>query len=145
MHLRVVDTPDFFHDQTKNSEGHLKVCKAYCQPEQSVVLLVFQLGRFTDLEIGILEKLENKLELMIRDRTIVLLTHGDELKGSLEQYINRCPPLMEIIKSCSSYHLFNNKSKDTKQVIELIKKIPNSKNMFPKFAKRTTAPECLLC
>ncbi|XP_071322900.1 GTPase IMAP family member 8-like [Trachinotus anak] len=141
MVVRVVDTPDFFHEQLKNPQEQVAMCRKYCQPGQCVVLLVLQLSRFTDAERGILENLENKLNLRIRDNTIVLLTHGEDLKGSLEQFIYTHGPLRNIIEMCGHrYHVFNNNSKDTKQVIELIKKIPNYKNIFPKFTRK-----CLVC
>ncbi|XP_051269495.1 GTPase IMAP family member 8-like isoform X2 [Dicentrarchus labrax] len=145
VQVRLVDTPDFFHDQLKNSQAHVEDCKKYCQPGQCVFLLVIQLGRFTDAEEGILEKLEDKLGWKIRESTIVLLTRREDLKGSLEDLIETCPALKNIVELCDRrYHLFNNTSKDTKQVIELIKKIPNWKNTFPKIAKKNGS-QCCLC
>ncbi|XP_070707127.1 uncharacterized protein [Pempheris klunzingeri] len=116
IQVRVVDTPDFFHEQLKNTQAHVEECKRYCQQRKCVMLLVLQLGRFVDEEEGILEKLEMKLGVKIRDSTIVLLTHGEDLEGNLEQYIDVRAPLKNLVKSCGGrYHLFSNKSKDTKQ------------------------------
>lgn len=144
MPVSVVDTPDFFHDQLKNSESHVEECKKYCQPGRCVVLLVLQLGRFTDDEHGILERLENKLGWRIRESTIVLLTHGEDLRGSLEQFINTSIPLKDIVVSCGCrYHLFSNTSKDTKQAEELFKKIPDFKIMLPNSKKKKYG--CFLC
>lgn len=87
------------------------------------MLLVIQLGRFTDGEIGILEKLEDKLGWKIRKNTIVLFTHGDDLKGTVDQFIGNRSCLKHIVESCNNrYHVFNNNSKDTKQVRELFDK-----------------------
>uniref|UniRef100_A0A8P4GM51 AIG1-type G domain-containing protein n=1 Tax=Dicentrarchus labrax TaxID=13489 RepID=A0A8P4GM51_DICLA len=135
--VRLVDTPDFFHDQLENSKAQVEECKKYCQPGHCVVLLVIQLGRFTDAEEGILEKLEDKLGWKIRESTIVLLTHGEGLKKrSLLRFIHESAPLKNIVELCGfRYHLFNNSLKDTKQVINLIKKIPNYNKMFPKLTK----------
>lgn len=145
MPVRVVDTPDFFHDQLKNSQAHVEECKRYCQPGRCVVLLVLQLGRFTDEEHGILEKLENELGWRIRESTIILFTHGEDLKGSLDQYIYANDHLRNIITMCSfRHHVFRNSCKDTKQVKGLLTKIPEYKNIFPKFNSRTF-PECLTC
>ncbi|XP_051269498.1 GTPase IMAP family member 8-like [Dicentrarchus labrax] len=136
--VRLADTPDFFHDQLENSKAQVEECKKYCQPGHCVVLLVIQLGRFTDAEEGILEKLEDKLGWKIRESTIVLLTHGEDLKTkSLPLFIEKSAPLKNIVESCGSrYHLFNNSSEDPKQVINLIKKIPNYYKMFTKLTKR---------
>ncbi|XP_049416037.1 GTPase IMAP family member 8-like [Epinephelus fuscoguttatus] len=143
--VRLVDTPDFFHDQIRNPQAQVDECKKYCKPGQCVVLLVLQLGRFTHLERGILEKLEKKLGWEIRESTIVLLTHGDDLKGSLEKFINAHDRLKSVVELCGDRcHLFNNNSKNTKQVTELIKKIPDYKDLFPKFAKKQSRSCCIL-
>ena len=108
------------------------------------MLLVMQLGRFTDEEHGILEKLENRLGWKIRESTIILFTHGEDLKGGLDQYISRNDHLKNTIAMCSfRHHVFRNTCKDTKQVTELIKKIPQYEYIFPKFNR--TFPECLTC
>ncbi|TKS84097.1 GTPase IMAP family member 8 [Collichthys lucidus] len=87
-----------------------------------------QLGRITDSEKEIIQKLENKLGWRIRESTTVLLTHGEDLKGSLEKHINACGALNNIVAMCNNrYHLFSNSTKDSKQVTELIKKIPHFK------------------
>ncbi|XP_027132842.1 GTPase IMAP family member 8 isoform X2 [Larimichthys crocea] len=126
--VRLVDTPDFFNEEVKNCQAQVEACKRFCQQGPCVVLLVLQLGRITDSEKEIIQKLENKLGWRIRDSTTVLLTHGEDLKGSLEKYINACGALKNIVAMCNNrYHLFNNSSKDSKQVTELIKKIPNFK------------------
>nr|XP_046231692.1 GTPase IMAP family member 8-like isoform X2 [Scatophagus argus] len=143
--VRVVDTPDFFHDELNNSEQQINECKKYLQQGQCVVLLVLQLGRFTDYEQGILERLEDKFGWTIRDSTIVLLTHGEDLKGDLDQFIKASAPLKNLVELCHHrHHLFNNSSRDSKQVINLIKKIPDCKNIFPKFMKRS-GTQCCVC
>lgn len=140
--VRVVDTPDFLNDQLNNSQEQVEECKKYCQPGRCVVLLVLQLGRFTDVEKGILEKLEKKLDWKIRESTIILLTHKKDLKESLTSFIDVNDDLKSMVEMCGSrLHLFNNSSNDTKQVIELIKKIPNYEKVFPKFTERN----CCIC
>nr|XP_046231693.1 GTPase IMAP family member 8-like [Scatophagus argus] len=144
--VRVVDTPDFFHDELNNSEQQINECKKYLQQGQCVVLLVLQLGRFTDYEQGILERLEDKFGWRIRDSTIVLLTHGEDLRGDLDQYVGACVPLRKIAESCGyRYHLFSNSSRDSRQVIDLIRKIPNSNNIFPKLSKKRSTSQCFIC
>ncbi|CAI5666237.1 unnamed protein product [Oreochromis niloticus] len=121
--VRLVDTPDFFYEDKPTEEAQVEECKKYCQEGQCVVLLVIQLGRFTDGERGILQKLEDKLGWKIRKNTIVLFTHGDDLKGTVEQFISNRSYLKYIVESCNNrYHVFNNNSKDTKQVRELFDK-----------------------
>uniref|UniRef100_A0A3Q4G7V0 AIG1-type G domain-containing protein n=1 Tax=Neolamprologus brichardi TaxID=32507 RepID=A0A3Q4G7V0_NEOBR len=123
--VRVVDTPDFFYEDQPVDEEEIKACKQYCKSGQHVILLVIQLGRFTDGEAGILEKLENKfgrisdrtiilnilenleksLGWRIRDSTIILFTHGEDLKGSVDKFIGERSYLKRLVEACSNrYH-----------------------------------------
>ncbi|XP_030599142.1 uncharacterized protein LOC115789772 [Archocentrus centrarchus] len=90
--VRVVDTPDFFYEDAPADEAQVEECKKYCQEGRCVVLLVIQLGRFTQGEKGILEKLEDKLGWEIRKNTIVLFTHGEDLTGTVEAFIGVAKP-----------------------------------------------------
>lgn len=59
---------------------------------------------------------------------IVLFTYGDELEDldiTIQQYLLEAKPeLRQVIQSCGNrFHVFNNRSTDTKQVEELITKI----------------------
>ncbi|KAF3705483.1 GTPase IMAP family member 2 Immunity-associated protein 2 [Channa argus] len=139
--IRLVDTPDFFNNQLENPQEQIEACRTYCQPGQCVVLLVIQLGRFTEGEVGILEKLEDSFGWKIRKSTIVLFTHGEGFKSSLGKFMHEQPPLQHIVETCEGrYHVFKNTSKDPQQVTELLKKIPNYKNIFSK-----SGAKCCLC
>lgn len=143
MPVRVVDTPDFFHEEIKNSQQQLERCKTYCQPGRCVVLLVMQLGRFAAVENGMLEKLEHLLGWEIRYNTIVLLTHREDVKGSLDEFVQNCEVLSTIVSKCGGrFHSFSNISKDPRQVMGLFKRIPECNNVFPKFIKKK---ECYVC
>ncbi|XP_035464824.2 GTPase IMAP family member 8 [Scophthalmus maximus] len=145
MPVRVVDTPDFFHDELRNPEAQVAECRKYCQRGECVVLLVLQLGRVTDGERGILEKLEDMLGWKLREETIVVLTHADDLRESLVDHVNSNPALRDIVDKCSfRCKVLNNNSKGTKQVVDLIRSIPNYEKRFPKLAKKESS-ECLLC
>ncbi|XP_065821803.1 GTPase IMAP family member 8-like [Labrus bergylta] len=141
--VRVVDTPDFLNDQLQNCEAHIEQCKRYCKPGCCLVLLVIQLSRFTDKEVGILEKLEEKLCWKIRETAIVLLTHGEDLQGDLLQFIKGRPPLNDIVEMCEyRFHAFNNSKKDTKQVKKLIKKFHYWQHFFPQLANQPQESAC---
>ncbi|CAI5666228.1 unnamed protein product [Oreochromis niloticus] len=138
----VVDTPDFFYEEDCVQEGQLEQCKKYCQPGQCVVLLEIQLGRFTDGERGILENLEKLLGWKIRDSTIVLFTHGEDLHCDVEEFIGERSHLKHIVEACGNrYHVFKNTSKDSNQAMALIKKFPN---FFPKFTSKHSSSQCCL-
>lgn len=141
--ITVVDTPDFFDEELENAHEQVETCKRYCQRGQCVVLLVIQLGRFTDGEEGLLEKMEKVLGWRIRESTIVLLTHGEGFNGSVENFINDRTPLRHIMQECGYRHyIFRNTSGDHKQVMELLKKSPIS---HEKLSKVTEKGMCSIC
>ncbi|KAM9820178.1 GTPase IMAP family member 8-like [Neosynchiropus ocellatus] len=135
--VRVVDTPDFFSDQLPNMEQQIAECREFCRSEPCTFLLVFQLGRFSKNEAGLLDRFENTLGIRIRDRTIILLTHGEDLEGSLGSYLVAYPPLLGMVQQCQNRcHLFNNNSKDCDQVKKLLKMIPNYQAIFQNIGKK---------
>lgn len=137
----MVDTPDFFNEDTPVDEAQIQQCKKYCESQQHVILLVIQMGRFTDGERGALEKLENTFGWEIRKNTIILFTHGEDQNCDVKQFIGDRTHLKNIVEACGHrYHVFKNTSEDSKQVKALIKK---HENMFPDF--RTTRSFPLFC
>ncbi|XP_030599123.1 GTPase IMAP family member 2-like isoform X2 [Archocentrus centrarchus] len=138
----VVDTPDFFYEDDHVLDEQLEECKKYCQPGRCVVLLVVQLGRFTEGESEILEKLEEHLGWEIRGRTIVLFTHGEDLNVDVDRFIGERSHLKRIVQACGGrYHVFKNTTKNSKQVIELIKKFPH---LFPNIQEKHQSSQCSL-
>ncbi|XP_063050262.1 GTPase IMAP family member 8-like, partial [Engraulis encrasicolus] len=111
--VTVIDTPDFFDQDLKQSDRHVRECREMCKGRECVYLLVIQIGRFTEGERGILERLEKRLG-KIRDRTMILFTYGDGLKGqSIDDYVrNTNPHLQQLIGKCGDrYQVFNNKDR----------------------------------
>ncbi|KAM4527148.1 GTPase IMAP family member 8-like isoform 6-T6 [Odontesthes bonariensis] len=150
VQVRVVDTPDFFHGLTDNPQRQIEECKSYFVSGRYAVLLVIQVGRFTDGERGILEKLEKELDCKIRHQTTVLLTHAEDLEGCPKAFIDSDVHLKRIVDMCGNrFHLFKNKSKEPQQIKELIEKIPFFAPINrddPKGeSKYKRAPECCLC
>ncbi|XP_008303884.1 GTPase IMAP family member 8-like isoform X2 [Stegastes partitus] len=140
--VRVVDTPDFLNDEI-NDQAQVEECKKYCQSGHYVVLLVIQMGRFTEGEKGMLERLEKKLDCRIRKNTIVLLTHGEKAKDNVQSFINERSHLRYIVNECGNRcHVFKNNSKNPKQVMELFKKIPDYETMFPEFTEKQSSTDC---
>ncbi|XP_008296751.1 GTPase IMAP family member 7-like [Stegastes partitus] len=140
--VRVVDTPDILNDEI-NDQVQVEECKKYCQPGHYVVLLVIQMGRFTEGEKGILERLEMKLGCRIRKNTIVLLTHGEKAKDNVQSFIDERSHLRSIIGECGNRcHVFKNNSKNPKQVKKLFKKIPDYETIFPEFTEKRSCTGC---
>ncbi|XP_067106443.1 GTPase IMAP family member 4-like [Osmerus mordax] len=93
---------------------------------KTVFLLVMQLGRFTEEKRAVFQKMENIFGMELRERTMILFTHGDFLKQkSIEDFIHKGGDCLgRFIKQYGGrYHVFNNKSKDHRQVTELLEKI----------------------
>lgn len=133
----LVDTPDFLNEElVASQQKQLAKCRRFFQPGQFVVLLVMQVGRTSDCEKDLLEKLENLLGWRIRDCAIVLLTHKEDLTGSLKEHVRNDVNVRAIAASCGwRIHAFSNKSKDSKQVVALFKLIQTCNSNCPKFRK----------
>ncbi|KAL2076944.1 hypothetical protein ACEWY4_027457 [Coilia grayii] len=133
--VTVIDTPDFSDEDLQQADKHVKECRYLCRGGLCVYLLVIQLGRFTEGERDILERLEKTLKTRIRDRAIILFTRGDDLKPdqSIDDYIrNTNTHLQRLIEKCGGrYRVFNNKHEGREQVKELmgkIRELPESEN-----------------
>ncbi|KAL7848412.1 hypothetical protein AOLI_G00231300 [Acnodon oligacanthus] len=144
--IRVIDTPDFFNEDLKNPEVHIKECKELAHQEPVVYLLVMHMGRFT---AGERESVSNTQKMFGEDvvrKTVVLFTGKEKLKGgSLEEYIKKSDPqLRRLIKTFGSRcHAFDNNDKSRHQVKELVKVIlemlcggrDNIKEHYPRYKK----------
>ncbi|CAI5671069.1 unnamed protein product [Oreochromis niloticus] len=128
--ISVIDTPGIL--DTKKSAEMIKKeiikCVEVSSPGPHVFLLVLQVGRFTTEEKNSVEALQELFGPKAQHYMIVLFTHGDDLEDqeiTIQQYVCEAKPeLRQVIQRCGNrYHVFNNKSKDRKQVEELMKKI----------------------
>ncbi|XP_005948663.1 immune-associated nucleotide-binding protein 9 isoform X2 [Haplochromis burtoni] len=127
VHVRVIDTPDMFDDDTEPSvrDKHVKRCKELCESELCVYVLVMHVSRFTDGERDILEKLENTFGTKVKEQTVILFTRGDDLEEAemtLEGFLHSCQPgLKEIIEKCDNRCVvFENRSSSSDQVEKLM-------------------------
>ncbi|XP_045556099.1 GTPase IMAP family member 8 isoform X2 [Salmo salar] len=129
--VRVIDTPDFFyHNVDTQSDAHFTKCKDYLSDEY-VCLLVIKIGRFTKGKREILNQLEDAFDSKIREKTIVLFTHGEDLKNmNIEMFIQSDHHLEQIVELCGNrYHVFRNTDPDGHQVMELMEKICKVKGL----------------
>ncbi|KAL1281281.1 hypothetical protein QQF64_000084 [Cirrhinus molitorella] len=126
--ISVIDTPGLF--DTKISEEQLKNelqrCVAMSVPGPHVVLLVTRLDvRFTDEEKNTVEWIQENFGEDAARYTIILFTRGDQLKTSIEVFLNNNDQFRELAEQCQGgYHVFNNTKEDNRsQVTELLEKI----------------------
>ncbi|XP_076830843.1 GTPase IMAP family member 8-like isoform X2 [Brachyhypopomus gauderio] len=127
--IHVVDTPGL--DYPELSTDDLLGDVDFWAPVVHVFLLVVQLGRFTQEQRDVVKKMEEIFGERVRDITVLLFTHGDSLKGSIEEFIHMAgDPLQKIIRTYGNrYHVFHNESDDRDQVTELFRKIDQMRNL----------------
>ncbi|XP_055962760.1 GTPase IMAP family member 8 [Sorex fumeus] len=129
----VVDTPSLLlipsdSERSSQPEEEIQLCSRYCEGNKILFVLVFQLGRFTQMDQNVLVQLEAIFGQNVKEYTIVLFTRKEDLGGdSIEDYIENvdCNALKEIVKECGRrVCAFNNResgqAKET-QVRDLLK------------------------
>ncbi|MBN3308066.1 GIMA8 GTPase, partial [Amia calva] len=125
--IAVIDTPDFFDEDCANQEKHIRECKDLSAPGPCVFLLVMQLGRFTEGEKEVVERVQKAFDQSGTEHMFILFTHGDELcNQSIRQFVrNAHADLRELIEQCEHrFHLFNNTDTSNRiQVSKLLQKI----------------------
>ncbi|XP_063050247.1 GTPase IMAP family member 7-like [Engraulis encrasicolus] len=127
--ILVVDTPgilDTDEDQTETIKEEILRCIKVSAPGPHAFLLVISVSRFTKEERNAVKALQELFGEKAKDHMIVLFTHGDDLNGKpINEFVRKGnPKLQEVIRSCGArYHVFDNKSKDRTQVVELVKRI----------------------
>ncbi|XP_036430234.1 GTPase IMAP family member 8-like isoform X1 [Colossoma macropomum] len=121
--IHVMDTPGLDYPEIVTEDLLMDI--DWCAPVVHVFLLVVELGTSLQDQQNVLEKMEDIFGEKYRDFTIILFTHGDQLKCSVEKFIEDAdPPLKQLLKRYGDrYHVFNNKVKDPNQVRELFPKI----------------------
>ncbi|XP_073185340.1 GTPase IMAP family member 8-like isoform X2 [Lepidochelys kempii] len=112
----VIDTPAIF--DTKHSDEHTthKICHcvALSSPGPHALVLVTQLGRFTEEDQHAVRRVKEIFGPEAMKYTIVLFTRREDLRsGTLEEYISHSDnkQLQELIEQCQGrYCAFNNKA-----------------------------------
>ncbi|KAL0148457.1 hypothetical protein M9458_056267, partial [Cirrhinus mrigala] len=128
QNITVIDTvglPDIAVKISTDVQTKIEKIFAYT-PAIDVFLLVMRLDiKFTEESNKVVKWIQYNFGAQLSKQTIVLFTHGDELRNeSVEDFLNKSPKLQLLLKECSEdYHVFNNKDKNQSQVTELLKKI----------------------
>ncbi|XP_003458705.2 GTPase IMAP family member 3-like [Oreochromis niloticus] len=126
-HVRVIDTPDMFDDETEESvkNKYLKRCKELCESHPCVFVLVMHISRFTDGERNILKQLEKAFGRNVKEQSVILFTKGDDLHRAgktLTDVLHSCQPdLKEMIQQFGNRCvLFENNRSGSAQVEKLL-------------------------
>lgn len=125
--VRVVDTPGLFNSTLSDTEVKQEIRKAltFCHPGPNAFLIVIQLGRFTEQEGSVMDRLTEILDLKFNQYSMVLFTYGDKLKNkTIDQFVTEDKNLLKLVSKCEGrYHVFNNADAENKdQVSNLLRK-----------------------
>lgn len=126
--ISVIDMPGFGGAMTaEDMKTQIQNCVDLSVPGPHVFLLVINLGvRYTAEEVNTVKLIQQNFGEDAVHYTIILFTHGDQLKGKpLQKYVGECQHLRILTDSCGGrYHAFNNEDMENHtQVTELMEKI----------------------
>ncbi|XP_036376504.1 GTPase IMAP family member 7-like [Megalops cyprinoides] len=146
-HVSVIDTPGMFDTKLSNEDIMKDILKSIClmAPGPHAILIVLQLGRFTQEEKDTLEVIKLTIGENALKHSIVVFTHGEQLKNkTLSDFVGKSgKDLKDIVDKCGKrYIAFNNEVKGFNnqartlltQIDELVAKNQGfyTNNMFPK-------------
>ncbi|XP_027892289.1 GTPase IMAP family member 4-like [Xiphophorus couchianus] len=135
LNLDVIDTPGLFETGKGNEEVVKEIPKAISMaaPGPHVFLIVLQPTRFTKEDEKMVEIIQKMFGETAARYTMILFTHGDELKKgnmTMENLLETSQPLKHVISQCAvfqefedKYHVFDNTVEDPGQVRGLMQKI----------------------
>ena len=148
--LQIMDCPGLYDTSKTQEEISTIIVQAVActHPGPHAVLYIVRLGRYTEEESGVYERLKALFDDEITKYIIVLFTGGDELEAegkNLADMIHHAPAsLLQVIQECGNRCLvFNNKAKNPKpQVEKLLKQVKEMKQQndneyytCPKFSR----------
>ncbi|XP_065809606.1 GTPase IMAP family member 9-like [Labrus bergylta] len=125
--VSVIDTPGLFDTNTDavTTRANIVRCMAYASPGPHIFLIVIKLERFTEEIQKTVEKIQQIFGEEANKYSMVLFTHGDQLRGQpIEEILKESEDLQELVAKCNDqYHVFDNNLSDSSQVTELLNKI----------------------
>ncbi|XP_070279824.1 GTPase IMAP family member 4-like isoform X2 [Myotis yumanensis] len=125
--ILVVDTPSIFEDKAPNEEMYNDIgdCYLLSAPGPHVLLLVTQLGRFTEQDTVAVRKVKEVFGEEAMRHVVVLFTHKEDLGDmSLDEYVVNTEnhSLRSLIQECGGrYCGFNNQATGEEQREQLEK------------------------
>uniref|UniRef100_A0A674INK5 AIG1-type G domain-containing protein n=1 Tax=Terrapene triunguis TaxID=2587831 RepID=A0A674INK5_9SAUR len=119
----VIDTPAIFDTEHSNEQTTREICRcvALSSPDPYALVLVIQLGRFTQEDQRAVRRVQEIFGPEAMKYTIVLFTGRDLRSGTLEEYISHSDNkhLRQLIEQCQGrYCAFNNKATGEEQAAQ---------------------------
>ncbi|XP_008591611.1 PREDICTED: GTPase IMAP family member 6 [Galeopterus variegatus] len=123
--LEVIDTPDILSPQVQPEAAAQEMSQAiaFSSPGPHAVLLVTQLGRFTEEDQQVVRRLQEVFGVGVLAYTVLVFTHKEDLDGgSLEEYVRKThnQDLAWLDVLCERRHCgFNNRAERAEQEAQL--------------------------
>ncbi|XP_073337597.1 GTPase IMAP family member 7-like [Pagrus major] len=125
--VAIIDTPGLYDTILTNEQvwGEIKKCIGMSSPGPHALLVIVQLGRFTEEERHTVQMIQETFGDDADRYMMVLFTYGDRLKKqTIQEFISKSKDLQNITEKCyNRYHVFNNNSDDPSQISQLLDKI----------------------
>nr|XP_031530488.1 GTPase IMAP family member 5-like [Vicugna pacos] len=124
--ILVVDTPSIFEAKAQDQETyeHIGDCYLLSAPGPHVLLLVTQLGRFTEQDTVAVTKVKEVFGAGVMRHMVILFTHKEDLVGeSLDDYVANSDNLQlkSLVQECGRrYCAFNNRATGEEQREQLL-------------------------
>ncbi|KAI4543307.1 hypothetical protein MG293_006101 [Ovis ammon polii] len=119
--ILVVDTPPIFEAGAQDQEVYENIgaCYLLSVPGPHVLLLVTQLGRFTEQDVVAVTRVKEVFGVGAERHMVILFTHKEDLEGgSLDEYVANTDNLRlrSLVRKCGSrYCAFNNRASGDEQ------------------------------
>uniref|UniRef100_A0A671MU53 GTPase IMAP family member 8 n=1 Tax=Sinocyclocheilus anshuiensis TaxID=1608454 RepID=A0A671MU53_9TELE len=130
--IKLIDTPGLCDTRMGDSVLKKKIENLfnYAGNGLHVILLVIKLGdRFTQEDQNTVKWIQENFGEEVSKYTMVLFTHGDLLKETIDDYVRKGEQIKSLVDQCrGGYHVFStNILKYPNQVTELLRKIEKLK------------------
>lgn len=127
-HVTVIDTPGISNEVMSSRELFEELMKVtvMASPGPHAFIFVVQLGRFTEADCALLEKLSKFFGSDASKYSMVLFTHGDKLKGNpIQDLMQSDSHVSKLLSLCANrYCVFDNEKIENRlQVRSLLDKI----------------------
>ncbi|XP_058639577.1 GTPase IMAP family member 7-like [Onychostoma macrolepis] len=112
--ITVIDTPGDFDTGRNDEETKSEIIKALidCAPAVDAFVMVIRVGRYTEHENEVVQRLLDTLKgENVLKHTVILFTFGEQLEGqTINEFMKDCSQLQELVKKCGGRcHVIDNK------------------------------------
>lgn len=123
--IEILDSPGLFDTNKSHEEISALLMQAIAgmHPGPDAVFYVMKIGRYTDEEFGVYNRLKVLLDTSVTKYLIILFTHGDALKGkNVNELLEKAPAkLKEVLRDCSNrYVVIDNIHKEDRSQVDLL-------------------------